>query len=342
MKAVRITEPGRPLQDQELEVPEIDAHEVLVRVRAAGICHSDAHYRAGFLSLGPLPLTPGHEIAGIIERAGPDVTGLVPGDRVCVHYMATCGECRFCREGHEQFCTTGEMVGKLRDGGYAEYVRIPARSAFLLPEEIPFEWGALMMCSSATSLHALRKARFTAGEVVAVFGAGGLGMSAVQLARAEGAKAVYAVDIRPERLELAERFGAIPVDAAETDAVEEIRRGTGGAGADVALELVGLPLTMSQAVRSLAVRGRAAFAGITTEPLQVDSYRELLGNEAEIIGVSDHLATEILELIELARTRELDLTYVITETVRLDAGAINAVLDRLERFGDGVRAVIVP
>ena len=342
MKAVRLTEAGRPLEVQEIDTPTIGARDVLLRVKAAGICHSDAHYRAGTAPVSFYPLTPGHEIAGVIEELGAEVHGLAPGDRVCVHYLATCGECPPCRAGHEQFCREGEMFGKARDGGYAEFVRVPARSIFPVPDEVPLEWGAVLMCSSSTSLHALRKARFVPGEAVAVFGAGGLGMSAIQLARALGAGEVYAVDVNEARLALAERLGAVPVNAAESDPVEAILRRTGGRGVDVALELIGLPLTMSQAVRSLAVLGRAALAGITSRPFDVHSYTELIAKEAEVIGVSDHLASEIPELTELARTRRLDLTDVITRTVPLDARAINGVLDRLDDFGEGVRAVIVP
>jgi propanol-preferring alcohol dehydrogenase len=342
MKAVRLIAPGRPLEMQEVAVPTVGPKEVLVRVKAAGICHSDVHYRAGISPVRPLPLTLGHEIAGVIERAGPEVVNVKVGDRVCVHYMVTCGDCAYCSLGSEQFCVSGSMVGKYRDGGYAEYIRVPARNAFPLPDEIPFEQGAIMMCSSATSFHALRKGRLKAGESVAVFGVGGLGMSAVQLARAAGALDVYAVDIDAGKLEMAKRLGAIPVNAAQTDPVAEIKRLTGGRGVDVALELIGLPLTMQQAFKSLAVFGRAVIAGITDRTFEIAPYNDLLNKETELIGASDHLAHELPPLIELARRGLLDLSGVITDTVPLDAEAINAAMDRLERFGGDVRVVIVP
>jgi 2-desacetyl-2-hydroxyethyl bacteriochlorophyllide A dehydrogenase len=342
MKAVRLIEPGRPLEMQEIPIPEVGARDVLVRVRAAGICHSDAHYRAGRSTVAPLPMTLGHEVAGVVEQAGADVANVRVGDRVCLHYMVTCGDCVYCNRGSEQFCMSGVMIGKYRDGGYAEYIVVPARSAFLLPAEIPFEQGAIMMCSSATSLHALNKARLKPGESVAVFGVGGLGMSAVQLARAFGAGQVYAVDVKAGKLAMAQRFGATPVNAAETDPVREIRRLTDRRGVDVALELIGLPLTMVQAFKSLAVFGRVAIAGITERTFEIAPYRDLVNREAEIIGVSDHLAQELPLLIELVRQGKLDLSQVITYTVPLDADAINDTLDRLEAFGDEVRVVIVP
>jgi threonine dehydrogenase-like Zn-dependent dehydrogenase len=191
-------------------------------------------------------------------------------------------------------------------------------------------------------LHALNKARLRAGETVAIFGVGGLGVSALQLARYFGAAEVYAVDINPRKLELAERFGAIPINAATSDPVEQLRELTQGRGVDVALELVGLPLTIQQAVRSLAILGRAALAGLMREHFEVAPYSELLNKEAEIIGVSDHLATEIPPLLDLVRSRKLDLSHGIIRTVPLEAEAINRVLDGLESFGDDVRVVITP
>jgi 2-desacetyl-2-hydroxyethyl bacteriochlorophyllide A dehydrogenase len=341
MKAVRLIKPGHPLEMQGIPIPSVGSRDVLVRVKAAGICHSDVHYRAG-VSPVHIPLTLGHEVAGVVEQVGEEVTNVKVGDRVCLHYMVTCGNCIYCSQGSEQFCTSGQMLGYHRDGGYAEYIGLPARSAFLLPEEIPFEQGAIMMCSSATSFHALRKGRMKPGESVAIFGVGGLGMSAVQLARAFGAMDVYAVDINARKLKLAEGFGAIPVNAAETDPAAEIKRLTDGRGVDVALELIGLPLTMGQAIESLAKFGRAVMVGVTQKTIEIGPYRDLILREAEVIGSSDHLAQELPTLIELARRGRLDLSDVVTEALPLDAEAINERMDELEHFGGDVRTVITP
>ena len=342
MKAVRLVETGKPLEMQDIPIPAIGDRDVLVRVKAAGICHSDVHYRAGTSPVRDLPVTPGHEVAGVVEKAGSLVSIFKAGDRVCLHYMVTCGECAYCSQGTEQFCIVGKMIGKHRDGGYAEYIAIPARSVVHLPDEVSFEHGAVMMCSSATSFHALRKARMQPGETVAVFGAGGLGMSAIQLAKVFGALQVYAVDINDDKLRLAESFGAIPVNARKGDPVAQIQRLTGGKGVDVALEVIGLPLTMKQAVQSLGLFGRAVMVGITRAPFEVDSYFELIGKEAEIIGSDDHLMSELLQLVEFARRGLLDLSQVVTRTVPLEADAINEVMDNLERFSSDTRTVIVP
>jgi propanol-preferring alcohol dehydrogenase len=340
-RAVRLPAPGQPLVDATVETGKAGDGEVLVRVKAAGICHSDAHYRAGVGSTRH-PLTLGHEVAGVVEAVGPQVSRPSVGERVCLHYLVTCGACRDCRAGREQFCATGQMIGKDRDGGFAELIRVPARNAHPLPEFVPFEQGAILMCSSATALHALRKARVGAGDAVAVFGIGGLGVSAIQLARALGATQVFAVDVNPAKLALAKRYGAIPVDAKASDPVRAIREATGGRGVDATLELIGFARTMEQAVEALAPQGRAALAGLTSERMSIAPYRDLLNREAEIIGVSDHLASEIGELMGFVARGELDLAGAVTRLVPLTAAAVNAVLDDLEAFRDDVRSVIRP
>lgn len=341
MRAVRLVGVGKSVVAQEIDVPQPGRLEALVRVKAAGICHSDAHYRSGVTKTGPLPVTFGHEVAGIVEVVGPDVTRVAPGDRVAVHYLVACGDCHDCRSGQEQFCPTGQMIGKHRDGGWAEFICMPERNLFVLPARVSLEHGAIMMCSSSTSLHALKKARLEGGETVAVFGIGGLGASAVQLAWAMGARDVFAVDANPVKLDLAASFGACPVSASQGDPAAEIRRLTGGRGVDVAVEVVGLPETMRWAVQSLAPRGRAAIAGLSDRTFEIASYTELLGREAEVIGVADHLAQEMPLLLEFASRGALDLTRVITRRVPLEAAVIDGVLDELDRYGDHVRTVIV-
>ena len=340
-RAVRLIKPGSRLVNETLATPGPAAGDVVVRVMAAGICHSDAHYRSGVVSTRH-PCTLGHEVSGVVAQVGADVTRVRPGDRVCLHYLVTCGKCSHCRTGTEQFCVAGEMIGKHRDGGFAELICVPAQNALPLPAAIPFEQGAILMCSSATALHALRKARVGRGDSVAVFGIGGLGVSAIQSAKAFGASAVFAVDINATKLALAERLGAVPVDANAADPVHEIRRLTGGHGVDASLELIGSAQTMEQAIEAVAPQGRAALAGLTDQRISVSPYRDILNKEAEIIGVSDHLASEIPELLGLVACGQLDLAHAVSRVVPLDAYAINGVLDDLENFRDDVRCVIKP
>jgi propanol-preferring alcohol dehydrogenase len=342
MKAVRLIELGAPLELQEVPMSVIGEKDILVRVRAAGICHSDAHYRAGRSTMGRLPLTLGHEVAGTVETVGAQVTDVKVGERVCLHYNISCSDCYYCRIGHEQFCDTVKMIGHHVDGGYAEYIAVPARNAVPLPDEISFEEGATLMCASATAFHALSKGRVKAGETVAVFGLGGLGISAIQLARVLGAAEVYAVDIKQEKLELASEYNAIPIDASRVDAVQEIHRLTKSRGVNVALEMIGLRQTMEQAIDSVGNLGRAVMVGLNQQPISINTYRQVLGKEAEVIGSNDHLLAELPVLVNLARRKILDTSRVVSQRIPLDADRINLRLDELETFTGDVRAVIVP
>jgi D-arabinose 1-dehydrogenase-like Zn-dependent alcohol dehydrogenase len=340
MKAVRLVEVGKRLEKADVSLPEIGPSEVLIRVAAAGICHSDAHYRAGISRIDKLPVTLGHEVVGRVEKVGSDVTNLAPGDRVCVHYLVHCGSCEFCRRGLEQFCRSGQMIGKHRDGAYAEFIKVPGKNAFTLPDEIPAEVGAIMMCSSATALHALNKARLKPGESIAIFGFGGLGFSALQLARAFDCDQIYVVEINATKLASTGMLGAVAIDANKGNPVEQITEATNGKGVDVSLELIGSAKTMRQAVQCLGALGRAALVGLTAESMSIFPYTELINKEAEIIGVSDHLAAELPTLIEFARSGKLRFPPDALRFVELDAGQINASLDAFQSSIDHIRTVI--
>jgi propanol-preferring alcohol dehydrogenase len=234
------------------------------------------------------------------------------------------------------------MIGRHRDGGYAEFIRVPAKNAFALPDEISFEVGAIMMCSSATALHALNKARLKAGESVAIFGFGGLGFSALQLARALDCGEIYVIEINPTKLASAKKLGAVAIDAKAGDPVEQIEEASGGKCVDVSLELIGNPKTMRQAVQCLGPLGRAALVGLTEGSMSILPYTELINKEVEIIGVSDHLASELPALIDFARTGKLRFPSDAFRVVDLEADQINAALDALQDSIDHVRTVIMP
>ncbi len=333
---------GQPLCEADVAIPVPGPDDVRVRVRAAGICHSDAHYRAGTSPAGPLPLTLGHEIAGEVDEVGADVRTHVPGDRVALHYLVGCGRCAACEGGLDPYCPEATMLGKDRDGGYAEAVCVPARNAVPLPEGVGFAEGAVVMCSTSTAYHALRKARLAEGESVAVFGCGGLGASAVQLARLMGAGRVFGVDVAADKLELAAALGAKPVDAGAGSASAALLSATGGRGVDVAVELAGRPQSTREAVLSLAPLGRVALAGIHAHAVELWPYRELIGREREIIGVSDHRLEELPRLLDWVAEGRIDLGPVVQRRVPLEAGPVNRVLDELEAGGAAVRTVIEP
>ena len=311
MRAVRLLQTGEPLVDEDVPVRWPGPNEIGVMIEAAGICHSDAHYRAGKGRIN-LPLTLGHEIAGVVAKVGTAVTSVKPGDRVALHYLLE----------------NGDMLGKEADGGYAAGIVVPEQNVVRIPDEVPFEQAAIMMCSTATAWHALKLASVGPGETVAILGFGGLGVSAVQLARILGTGRIIAVDIVREKLALARSFGA------ETVAINDL------AAVDIVLDFAGHAPTTLAALRALKPGGRLIFVAINLRSLDIDPYADVLAKERRIIGCADHTRDELVELMEFARTRRIDLSRAITRRVSLSAAEINAVLEDLDDGTAHLRTVI--
>ncbi len=337
MKALHFTTPGQPLAMEDAVRSAPGPADVRIRVLAAGICRSDLHYRSGFPAVDSGRIL-GHEVAGEIVDVGPECKTRGVGDRIVVHYTVGCGVCTFCGSGRERFCVTGEMVGKDRDGGYAEYVTVPERNTVVIPSAVSDRAAAVMGCSSSTSLHALRKGRLAKGETVAILGAGGLGMSAIQLAFLLGAERVFAVDLDETKLAIAASLGAEPVDP-NADAADVIRK---AGGVDVALELVGSAQLMRTCIDSLNPLGRAVAVGLTPDVLSVGPYTDLVDGERELIGCSDHTLADLHDLMAFAAAGEFSVDPLIGATVPLEAAAVNSVLDDLAAGTAPIRTVIVP
>jgi propanol-preferring alcohol dehydrogenase len=206
------------------------------------------------------------------------------------------------------------MIGKERDGGWAEMIAVPAKNAVPVPAGVSLEEAAIMMCSSATALHALRLAEVRPGESVLVSGFGGLGVSAVQLAGVLGAGAVIAADVVPGKLSAARDFGAHPLDASAPEFPEAVVAATGGRGADVALDFAGTPASRAAALRSLAPGGRLVIVALDARPFPFDPYRDVLARERRIIGCSDHTRGDLNDLMELAAAGKIDPSRAITRT----------------------------
>ncbi len=240
MRAARYHGPGESLRLEEVPVPQPGLGEALVRVKAAGICHTELHFLSGVLNLGVAPVTLGHEIAGEVAELGPGVTSVRPGDRVIVYYYVGCGVCHWCRTGQENLCDAlVAEYGFVSDGGLAEYVKAPARNLVKLPDSLPFEDAATLGCSATTSIHAAGLARLGPGEVAVVYGFGGVGAALVQYCDLAGAR-VIAVGRSPAKLQLARDLGAeAAIDATREDVPARVRELTGGQGADAVFELVG-------------------------------------------------------------------------------------------------------
>ncbi len=329
MKAIQLERAGQALVEREVPLPPPAIGEVRVEVRAAGICRSDAHYRRGRPQPRALPRTLGHEIAGVVSAVGAGVTGIPEGLRVAVNYVLHCGACRACLRGAENLCPDGGMIGNARDGGYADFVVVPARNLLPVPDPVSFAEAAIMMCSTATAYHALRLADLLPGESVGLLGFGGLGVSALHLARVRGAGRVIAVDPVAEKRKAALALGALALDPHEGLTLA-LREAAGGDGVNVVLDFAGHGATTLASLRALARGGRLVVVAVAGEPLTVDPYRDLIGPEVSLLGCNDHLTAELRELLDLTGGGVLDLSGAITRTVPFSAAAINQVLDELE------------
>jgi propanol-preferring alcohol dehydrogenase len=341
MKAARLHEIGQPLRVEDIPITTLGPEDVLVRIRASGICHSDLNYRNGIAPVGRLPITLGHEIAGVIEKKGERAPQVNANDRVVVHYVVSCGKCEFCNSGRETYCDSYRMIGKDEDGGFAEYVRVPAANVLKIPESLTFDQAAIMGCAVSTAFHALRRGRAEPETLLMVYGVGGLGAHAIQLASSVfKIRNIIAVDIADSKLELAKRFGAKNVvNPAKENLTDSIRNTTGGAGAELVLDFVGHGDTIRNSIESAGKGGRVVVVGIGSETVEISPYRTLIGREIEIMGVNDHLESELAELIQLAGAGELDLSRSVTRKVNLEE--VNDGMEILETsVGNPVRVVI--
>ncbi len=340
MKAAQLKKIGEPLEVVELPIPEPGPGEILVRVRAAGICSSDLHYQDGRSKVSKLPITLGHEVSGEVVLTGEGVDNLKINDRVCLFYLLTCGNCMMCSTDRDNYCSQAKMLGKNIDGGFAEYLIAPARNAFVFPESIPFAHAALISDAVGTPFHALRKSALKVGETVLIIGIGGLGIHAVQIASIMGAGQIVAMDLSEEKLELAKKVGATAVINPQKDNVEEtIKELTSGCGVDVAVELIGLTGTIRQALNSTGLGGRTVIVGICPEEISLSPYHDLLLKERVLMGSADQSRADFPVMIDLAARGKLNFTYSISEELPLEE--INRGLDKLRvKKENPVRLVI--
>jgi propanol-preferring alcohol dehydrogenase len=339
MKAVRYVGPRRPFELQDVPRREPGPGELLVRVTAAGMCHTELHFRDGLLDLGVAPVTMGHEVVGRVEAAGAGVDAGRVGERVIVYYYVGCGHCEHCRVGDEHICPDIRAeYGFVSDGGYAEYVTVPARNAVALPDSVSDVAAAPIGCGVTTAVHASRLARLEAGEWAVVYGVGGVGFGLVQLARARGAR-VIAVGRRPAKLALARELGAEHVvDATDPSTVAaRVRELTGGRGADVVFECVGSAETMPIASAILGRRGRLVFIGYSPASFTVHPI-QLVVFEQQVMGSVGATLQDLYESVDLV-ARGVVRT-VIDRTLPLDDwGRGIEALDSGELVG---RAVLIP
>ncbi|MEU6376666.1 zinc-dependent alcohol dehydrogenase family protein [Streptomyces sp. NPDC046909] len=324
MRAVIFEQFGEQPEVREVPAPTPTPHGVVVRVEATGLCRSDWHGWQGHDPDITLPHVPGHELAGVIETVGTEVRNWRPGARVAVPFVGACGTCPTCAAGDHQICPHQTQPGFTHWGSFAEYVALDHADVNLvaLPDDISYATAAGLGCRFATSFRAVvQQGRVAAGEWVAVHGCGGVGLSAVMIAAASGAR-VVAVDVSPQALDLARKFGAAEcVDASRTgDTAAAVRELTGG-GAHLSLDALGSPVTCAASVNSLRGRGRHVQVGLLpsadgTTPVPM---ARAIALELELLGSHGMAAHTYPPMLELVRAGVLRPDLLVTSSIALDA-----------------------
>jgi 6-hydroxycyclohex-1-ene-1-carbonyl-CoA dehydrogenase len=328
------------LKIEDIPVPKVTDDQILVKVAACGVCHTDLHYiEHGVPTFKKPPIVLGHEASGIVEEAGARVTNVKKGQRVLIPAVLTCGHCPACRQGRENICANMQMPGNHFDGAYAEYVAVPAKDVLDLPESIPLEEASIIADAISTPYHAVKnRARVRPGDTVAIFGCGGVGINAVQMAAAAGGY-VIAVDINPRKLQWATEFGAAQtINAAEVDRPsKQIKKLTGG-GADIAMEVIGNPRTIEEAFESVRVGGRLCVVGYTSEAISIVAGK-IMFKEIEIVGSLGCRPVDYVPLIRMVEQGKIDLKRQVTHRFGLDE--LPKAFEVMKE-GASLRSIVVP
>ncbi len=343
MRAARFKASDRSLTLQDVPVPEPGPLEVVVKVEACGICLSDVHMIDGSFPALIEEVTPGHESAGVVAKTGELVQGWKPGDRVVMMAGRTCMRCERCRAGRLDACLSPELMGFHYDGAWAEYVCVPYFTLTPVPDGIDLEQACVLVDAVATPYAAItERAMLRPGESIGLWGIGGLGTHAVQIARLVGAGLILAVDPLPSARDRALKLGAdVALDPLAGDVVVEIRKLTGDRGLDVTLDLVGSNKVLQQCVGALAPAGRAVMVGISIDNLELGPSIVLAVQRQTIMGHLGYSKKNLDELVTLLARGRLDLTASISDILPLEQ-VPEGVRRLAEKDGDPVRLVVKP
>jgi L-iditol 2-dehydrogenase len=312
------------LEYTDLPAPQIGPEEVLVRVRAVGICGSDVHGLDGSTGRRIPPLVMGHEAAGVISEVGAAVTEWKPGDRVTFDSTVSCGKCHFCRAGKVNLCENRQVLGVScgdyrRNGAFAEYVAVPQNILYRLPDSLPFEYAAMIEAVSI-AVHAVNLTPITLGDSAVVVGSGMIGLLTIQAARVAGCSQVFAVDLDDNKLALAKQMGADEVfNAKNVDVVKEIQARTNGRGADVALEAVGATDPIRTAIQAVRKGGTVTLIGNITPKIELP-LQQVVTREIRLQGTCGS-AGEYPACIDLLVKGMIKVDPIISAKVPLAEGA---------------------
>jgi alcohol dehydrogenase, propanol-preferring len=338
MKAAVLREFKKPLTIEEISQPRPGAGEVLIRIEACGVCHSDLHVADGdwtqFAKIVKTPLILGHEIAGIVAEKDAAVQDLQIGDRVGVPWIHwTCGECEFCREGNENLCRRQKITGVTVDGGYAEFVKAPASHVARIPDNLSFIQAAPLLCAGVTVYRALKHAAILPGQRLAIFGIGGLGHLALQFGQALGAE-VVAIDISEEKLALARAFGAsATLNASTTNVIKEIRN---MGAVHVALVTSAARASYDTAFSCVRPTGTLLVVGLPADPICFPPILMAAGEirvHASTVGTRQDLR-EVLAMTAGGKVR--------CQVAARPLAEVNEALDQLRRGQVSGRLVLAP
>jgi threonine 3-dehydrogenase len=305
----------------DVPVPKVELDEVLIEVRAASICGTDLHiYEWNPWAADHVvpPVTVGHELTGVVVERGAHVTEPKIGQLVSAESHVICNSCAWCRTGQGHLCPNTKILGVHRDGAYAEYVAVPAQNAWPDPPDMPLSIASLQE-NFGNAVHTASVVQM-GGKKVLVTGAGPVGVMAMAVAKALGARSVYATDISEYRLALAKEVGAdLVLNAATTDVVEAIRAETAGEGVDVLLEMSGAPSAIDSGFRLLKPGGEAALLGLTSGPIEFDLDDNVIFKGARVHGVVGRRLWETwLEMRGLIRSGSVDLSPIVTHRFALE------------------------
>ena len=315
MRSARIVAPNKPLEIYESETPIPQNHQILVKVKAVGICHSDLHLWEGGYDLGDgqfmkvtdrgvkYPVTPGHEIVGSVTHMGDDVQGFSVGDSVLVYPWLGCGNCPACDVGNENLCDAPRSLGVFQDGGYSDHIIVPHYRYLAKISGIDLESAASLACSGLTAYSAVKKANSNSPEFLVIIGAGGLGLMGVQIAKAITQAKVVCVDLDDEKLNTAKSMGAdfvVNTGATDSDPVQKIISICNGKGADSVIDFVNAPPTAKTGISVLRKRGNLVLVGLFGGALELSLVTIPL-KAITIQGAYTGNYAEMVELVELAK-----------------------------------------
>jgi 6-hydroxycyclohex-1-ene-1-carbonyl-CoA dehydrogenase len=339
MKAAMYYQGDPRLHIEEAPMPEPGPGEVLVKVAACGACHTDLHYLDhGVPTFKPAPMILGHEISGTIMALGAGVKKWQEGARIIIPAVLTCGECEACRMGKENICQQMVMLGNHINGGYAEYIAVPAKDLIPLPDSLPLADSSIIADALSTPFHAVvNRGRVRPGMTVAVFGCGGVGINVVQFAALCGAR-VVAVDLSDEKLTCAKMLGASDTfNASAADVDKAIRKAIGGC--DVSFEVIGKPEVMLKAMNVLKPGGTFVMVGYSAQDLALPASRVMF-REMEVRGSLGCRPVDYHRIVTLVAQGRVQLAPLVTFRYPLDQ--VNQAFDDLREGKPVIRNIVVP